>query len=186
MKFISVFSILFILFLTCAQLPQQIVLNPQINSAKQDSLSKEKLRIEIEDKRPDMVLGYLKKDSVAVTTRQNLVDLFYKALSDDFKARGIIIADSNNEKAIIVKVELEKFKYIVTPALFLPGIHTQTQIKVTVVNAREEFSRTYNLENDRKNLFMPSAAQNEKLINQMLSDILNNILQDQSLLRFLK
>jgi uncharacterized lipoprotein YajG len=143
--------------------------------------------VRVQDTRPTLRIGYRGLDSklAEITTDQDLAVLFQAKIIEGLRQLGFNAVRSSDEAARVLKVEIRVFEYT-TDMEFLKGIirakavlHAYTRTENFI------FDQLYVAEQQQVAAEAPRASTNEKLINGAASDVLQRLLGDSKLVKFL-
>jgi uncharacterized lipoprotein YajG len=144
------------------------------------------LYLAVSDTRLDGNLGSRRGDSVCITSQEDIGTCIYAKISEAMHGYGFSITSEQSTADCGLVFELQRFNYRVVSGVFMSDIRTVAECKVIVNNKDVTFTRTYKLENSKKAAFRSSIKKNEKLINEMLSELLVRVIEDEQLLEYLK
>lgn len=178
----------------CADKSQSVKLVPDIPVVESNQGNGKMLTVKVVDKRPNSVVGYRTSSSMAtggeITLSQSLEKLvLYESIKGLMK-KGFNPLVCKPDDSPDLKIEIEAFKYYTSTSQWTGAIHTSATIRaiVTLHDANQTkrfYENSYTVSNEKKNVVVATASQNEKFINEMLNDVMKKLLDDNQLLEFM-
>lgn len=202
MKSISVISILkgvtvllcCLVASACADKAQTVRLVPDISVVESNQGKGKMITVNVIDKRPNNVVGYRSSSTVSnggeITLSQSLQKLvLYESIKGLMK-KGFNPLVAKPDDSSVLTVDIQEFRYYTSTSQWTGGVHTRATLKasVTIHNAnmgKRFYENVYTVNNEKRNIVVTTAAQNEKLINEMLNDIMKKLLDDNQLIEFM-
>lgn len=188
------YSLILCLFLTnifsaCALTEQKAVLDPDLFVIENDIGSGKEIGVTVVDERPEDTLGYRGaaefSKGAAITTDQNVGEVFEQKIREGLTKKGFKPTLPTQGTLRSLKVEIRSLEYYPSTGFWTGGVHTKTALKAIARNAGKEYEKFYRGGNEERVLLVPSAEENEKLINMAISEILKKLFSDKNLLQFL-
>lgn len=173
-----------VLFTLCTNMPQSVRLDPVLH-VPTDSMGKGvSVYVATKDNRGDAKLGYRGADTIPITTRQDMVILMQEKIGEGLKARAFTIVQDTTQASGLT-VSIERIQYAVDGRFLHSKIRCESTVRATATRGNTEFSRLYKFEDKSAYLFLPSEKANQKRINNLVSETLDRILNDDKLISFL-
>ncbi|MBF0376288.1 MAG: hypothetical protein HQK72_02280 [Desulfamplus sp.] len=182
------------LFAACADKPQVVKLVPDIPVIESNQGNGKMITVKVIDKRPNNVIGYRTSSTVTnggeITLSQSLEKLvLYESIKGLIK-KGFnpLVAKPND--APTLTIDIQEFKYYTSTSQWTGAVHTKATLRAMVnlnnSNLTKRFyENTYTVNNEKRNVVVTTAAQNEKIINEMLNDVMRKLLDDNELIEFM-
>lgn len=189
MKIAKIVLLLLTFFVTsCALVPQEVTLIPNIHVIDSNTGKGLKVTVRVKDERNSKSLGYrgaTAAKGAAVTTTQNMEKLVRDELLKGLKKKGFDITeyDTKHEREFIV--ELRHLECYLSMGLWAVGIHVKGAMKVIAKNRGDGYEKMYRIENEERSAIGPGANKKGQLITKGLSNLLEKLLSDDNLFRFL-
>lgn len=177
------------LLAACAQSPQKIVLEPNFPAPDAKVGQGQPVHVRVSDDRSDKVLGSrggVYRDTATFSLADSLSLAVQPALQEHMKALGFNV-ESLNPNTVDLHVVFESLVYNHPEDSGL-GHDMDMQAKVRVEASRQDGSRyegRYRVKRQQKFFNAPSTSQNEDLVNTLVVEVLQSMLDDPKLMRFL-
>jgi len=184
------FSLFFIaLFLgACAISPQSIALNPSVTVEKNNIGQGRSLNLSVVDKRPVKALGSrggIYSDTALVTIAGGPEEPIRQELIGALSGYGFNVIDAANADVDLV-IEIETLGYQTQGDKYPLLVKNNILLKAICNKESGEFVSRYSANKEEEVLTPPTANQNERLINGLVSKALSALIKDQKLLGFLQ
>jgi uncharacterized lipoprotein YajG len=143
--------------------------------------------VRVLDRRPTHTIGYRGLDSknAAITTDQNVADLFKEKLLESLAGKGFTAIPYDGAPGRLLVVEVRQIKYTTDMEFWKGIIQTEAELVASMVKDGVKFEQFYLAERKETAVEAPSAKTNERLINSAVSGALQKLLEDERLLRFM-
>jgi uncharacterized lipoprotein YajG len=82
-------------------------------------------------------------------------------------------------------VEIRLLEYSTSTGFWSGGIHVKSAVKANASRAGHSFEKMYRGEKNEQVIVVPGDDKNEDLINESLSDVLTQVVEDKTLIMFL-
>lgn len=178
-------SMLSIFIFSCANIPTSIDLQPSINSQLNTPALKSKntWHISSQDFRVALYLIEISTgDDVATLVNESKSSrkLIEGKLQGYWTANGLMMGSSKSSNAN-VKIELQKMLSKTEQVTFSHKTTANIRIKITLSNDLTSFSKTFKSRNYNEGAFSASILTINRNLNKQLSDLLEQIVQDDEL-----
>lgn len=175
----------FFLLSGCIHRPLIIVLSPDVHVAYSNIGSGQKIILEVSDKRPKKILGYLSSSDIIVTN-QDINKILHDQISTGLKEHNFIPIKATEKASISMKIEIRDMEYGEYVFNFVSNVaFTTVVLDVICSNNSRNFEREYQVVNEEKIYFRYTREDTIQLINKSLSQAIEKILNDKELLNFL-
>lgn len=172
-------------FSACAFTPQNAVIKPEVNLAKTNEGHGTTVVVKIVDERADKTLGHrggAAFKGAKITTTQNIEGLIREEIMKGLVKKGFNPKNCNPGGKPDLKVEIRLIEYSTSTGFWTGGIHTKAALKAIARTSGKSYEKIYRVANEERVFFVPTAEANEKYLNQLISDVLNKLFQDQKLI----
>lgn len=143
--------------------------------------------VKVLDQRRSKTIGYRGLDSknATITTDQDVAALFRAKIVEGLSRKGFNAVPHGEQPGRPLTVEIRQIEYK-TDMDFWKGI-IQAEVAISAWSVREDasYERIYHGQRKDTTMEAPGAKTNERLINGAISDALQNLLEDERLIRFL-
>lgn len=120
-------------------------------------------------------------EDVAVVVKRSLMDGLRKK---GFKPVAVDTMEGATEPHLTV--ELRLLEYSTSQGFWTGGVEIQGALKAVAINGGHVFEHMYRSDKEERVVVVPTAETNEKWINDALTNVINQVLDDASLLQFLE
>ncbi len=172
----------------CVFTPQQVTLRPVVTVAEANVGNDVELAVKVVDERPDRALGRRGSalmTGAQITTDQDVAGIIYEQLVEGLKKKGFNSVAYEENFPRRLKVEVRLIKYYTSTGFWTGGVHTSAALKAVAANSDKVYENFYRVENEKRVVFVPGAKTNDRLINEVVSEVLQKLLSDQDLMAFL-
>lgn len=177
------------LFSACAVIEQKAVLNPDLIVVESNIGHGKEIGVKVVDRRFRNTLGHrgaaLLSKGAAITTNQDIGEVFAQKIEEGLTRKGFEPAALNENSSRSLQVEIRALEYYTSTGFWTGGVHTKTALKAIARNGMKEYEQFYRVENEERVILVPSAEENEQLINTVISEVLRKLFSDKTLLQFL-
>ncbi|ARN73539.1 YajG family lipoprotein [Oceanicoccus sagamiensis] len=171
----------------CAYSPQQITVSPVISTDTESYGAGRALTVSVEDARSHKELGSrggAYKDTSLITIGNDLEEAVKRVAKAELAVQGFNVntaaADTPN-----VTIIINTLKYDMPKQTVGKTIHLATELQVVATAGKETYTGNYKTNSSRETAMTPSMAQNEEMVNDMLSKTLVRLFSDPELKAFL-
>lgn len=175
------------LFSGCAWVPQKVELTPQAQVQASSIGNGAAVVVNVRDIRPAQRIGYRGLDSkgAEITTDQDVAALFQQKIMDGLGQQGFRPLTFSEDPARLLKVEICALQYTTDMDFWKGTVHAKAEVQVHAKTAEQNYEQRYIAEREEKALEAPGAKTNARIINGVLSDVLQRLLGDAKLVRAL-
>ncbi len=188
MKKISWLFATFVLLAGCAVSPQAVKLNPSVSVDRMNLGQGRSIHIRVIDKRPVKALGSrggIYADTALLTIAGGPEEPIRQELAGVFTAYGFNVIDAVNAD-VTLTVEIEALGYQILGEKFPKVLKNTILLRAICEKADATFTSKYAANKEQEILITPTASQNERTINALVSRALNALIRDERLLKFLQ
>ncbi|NIA19906.1 MAG: hypothetical protein GWP07_05705 [Xanthomonadaceae bacterium] len=192
MSRIAIFLILVVsmmLMAGCASLPQRLMLQPSMQMIVGDiSVDHQEISLRVIDSRPENALGYFEDshgNRQPFLSTQELGMVIDQAVAAGLRKNGFIPLAGVHENNISLTVEIQEFNHHVSPGIVKVPVQTKISLRTTAVNGGHKLTSYYSIDKQAVLALRPGIQQNQRLVNEALAAVLEQIFQDQKLLNML-
>lgn len=174
-------------FVACAYSPQQITINPVIDTTAENYGGGRAVAVSVEDNRAEKALGTrggIYKDTSVITLANSMTEAISRAAEAKLATQGFSI-NSSSADAAKLKIIIEELSYDVPEQSVGKKVVLKAVLKVDVEAGGESYTGRYRTNSERQTVVTPSMASNEEMINSLLSDTLVRLFSDPKLKAFL-
>lgn len=173
----------------CADKSQSVKLIPDIPVIESNQGQGKLITVKVVDKRANNVIGYRGSSTIAnggeITLSQSLEKLILYESIKGLMKKGFNPLVSKPEESPVLTIDIQEFRYYTSTSFWTGAVHTRATIKAMAVANNRHYENVYTVNNEKTNVVVTTAAQNEKFINEMLNDILKKLLDDNQLIDFM-
>ena len=178
----------------CAYIDQNLRVAPQVQVQPANVGHGNTVALRVIDDRQEQLIGRRGPVSTGyggvlpgakITTDQDLVEVIRHAVIDGMRAKGFEPVNAN-EAPRSVKVELRTLSYETASGLLRGANLGQAILKLVASQpSGKTYERTYRSQQEIRTFFIASAETNAKVVNDALTDALQQMFADAALWRFL-
>lgn len=176
-------------FFSACAFEQKAVLNPDLLVIENDIGNGKEIGVEVVDERPEDTLGYrggpYGNRGEPITTDQDVEEVFDQKIREGLRRKGFQPILRPEETLRSLRLEIRSLEYYTSMSFWSGVIHTKTALKVIAKNAGKKYEQFYRGGNEERVHIIPSAEENEKLINTAISEVLLSLFSDKKLFQFL-
>lgn len=172
----------------CAFTDHRASLNPAIDVPAVAVGAGRLVRVTVVDERPHESIG---RRGVGggmggtITLAEPLDGLVRAKLEEGLRRNGFAIAGASDEGAADLKVEIRDFEYQLVSGFWTGSAQTSAALKAICRDGDETYERLYRAEHKRGAFFVPSGGKTDRMLDETLSKVLDDVLSDDELMRFL-
>ena len=180
-------SLALVLLSACAYSPQQITIEPRIDTGGDAYGNGRAIAVSAEDAREQKVLGTrggVYKDTSTITVANDMVQAIARAAQAKLATLGFNV--NSDQPSASMNVVVEQLSYDVPDKGGLgKTIDLKCALRVDVKAGSESYSGHYRTSAQQEALMTPSMASNQQMINKLLSDTLARAFTDPKMKAFL-
>jgi len=185
---ILILSFMSFFLVACAISPQSISLNPSVTVEKNNIGQGRSLNLTVLDKRATKALGSrggIYSDTALVTIAGGPEEPIRQELIGALSGYGFNVINAANAD-IDLTIEVETLGYETQGSKYPLLVKNNILLKAVCNKQESEFVSRYSANKEEEVLTSPTANQNERMINSLVSKALSALVKDQKLLNFLK
>jgi uncharacterized lipoprotein YajG len=177
-----------VLLAACTLSPQTINITPSFDVSDLEKVNSKRLWIDVTDIRKDNTIGYRGGvyETASISTDTKTIDSIYREIAAAFNALGFVVVSNDSANTNKLIIEIEQLSYKVTEKKILWGIELFASIKATADTAAKKSTLTLQDRRTKDYPKFPSMEQNEEIINQLVSSLLQRLLEDKEMIALLK
>ncbi len=183
----KIITLMFIFGLSaCASLPSHLIIAPDIMVTPGIAHNNKQTQLNVIDMRTsNHIVQILREDEAAtlLSAQERLEDTIKSNLSKHWKKQGLVIQDS---AANTISITIEKAIISVNQETIEYKVQTEIVLKVTVNNGAKTLTSTFSNRGNSDGPLRADIAVLERNFNQRLSKLLERILANEEISRFLK
>ena len=149
-----------------------------------------KVAVKVIDERPSKSLGRrsagLYGDAAEIKSEQDLAVVIADQVRAGLEKMGFIATDLKDTAISNLTIEVRLLEYSTSTGFWTGGVQAQGALKAIARNNNDTYDKMYRYNNEERILMTPTAEANEKLINKALGKVLQQLLDDEELIRTLK
>lgn len=172
----------------CSMKPQTVVIDPNPAMMAFGGGARQAVLVTAADLRPSQKLGYRKdetKDSAPLTTGNDVAAAVAAKLREAVADNDFIVAQNDGYADARLKVEVLKISYNASGKYVAPKVNMAVQLRAVAERGGTTYSPTYSIANEVVEALPLTAERNERIINEAVSQALQQVIEDESLWRFL-
>lgn len=175
------------LLAACAQSPQRINVQPTLSISGDAIGNGRAIVVSASDQRPNKVLGSLGgvySGTATLTIANDLEQALTRAANGLLASQGYVV-NSPDPSALQLNIVVESLVYQPIDQPVGSAIKLTAVLRADVSKGGETFSGRYQSEMERRSVARPDPEDNEKYVNDLLSDTLVRMFSDNRLREFL-
>ena len=175
------------LLVACAYSPQQITINPSVDTSAEDYGLGRSVQIVVEDHRAVKELGSrggVYKDTSLITIGNSITEAIAGAAEARLAIQGFN-TNSIDADAATVKIIIDSLSYDTPVQSVGKKIKLDAILKLEMTAGNELYTGQYKSSTERKTVVTPSMESNEEMVNAIISSTLNRLFADPKLKAFL-
>lgn len=190
MKNIKILSALLVMLVgsSCAYVAQKVEIDPVVNVDSENIGLGKKIVVSVKDERPDDLIGHRGAafgKAAKIQTDVNMVQVFENKIIQGLQVKGFMPMTETGESEAQLNVEIRLVEYSTSTGFWTGGVQTKSAIKVYAYNGEKSFEKLYRIEKEKRVVIVPTADANEKMINEIIASVLEEMFNDRNLLDFL-
>ncbi len=187
MKKLLVISSLLLAISSCSYQTEKVKLNFAFEGEKINVGNNVKVKVTVLDKRSEKsdVLGnkkYCNGRKINIASEENLTNFLKETISKDLARKGF---KAGSDRTMEVSIEELKYK---SRCGFIGKSKGEISVMVKIKDANQtvKLTKNFSLSLNNKTFIISLAKTDEKLLNEMIDEVINNIIHDEALFKALK
>lgn len=185
----TILPILFCALVTgCAFTPQKANISPTVKTMTSSSGRGINIGVRVIDERPSKSLGHRGSAfgaAAEIRSTQEITLIIQREVSSALRNKGFTVVEYSETANPKLSVEVQLLDYTTSVGVFTGGVQIRGALKAFATNGSRTFEKIYRSEKKETVVVVPTAETNERWINEALSDVLNQLLNDSSLITLL-
>ncbi len=182
-KILLVSTLLFAI--SCSHNDHIVGLDLDLEGRKVTNQHNRSVNVDVYDNRKDQsLLGsktYSDKETITITAEQNIAKFLEKNMVKALEEKGF--AKGSN---VGLKIEIDAFEYSAKKWFFTGESTAKVRLRAVVATTEDtRFTKNFELEVNNSHFFAPSNSQDAQIINALLEEVVQDILDDQAIIRAL-
>ena len=173
----------------CAFNPQKANVAPTVAVMASNEGKGVSVAVRVVDERPSKSLGRRGTAygaAAEITSVQEISFIVQREIGDALKKKGYSVVDYGDTLNPRLSVEVRLLQYSTSQGFWTGGVQIQSALKANATNGLRTYEKMYRSEKEERVMVIPTAETNERWINDALSDVLNQLLNDSSLFSVLQ
>ena len=173
---------------SCALSPQTVSIVPVIDIKEAGTGQDTRLAIEVRDTRQGNIIGYRGGiyDTAAISTRGDITGPIHKELVHAFSAIGFTVVNKGDSSDSSLVAELQELNYKIQQKNLIRTVEIFAVMKAQAVKGTKTVTQNIEDRFTKNYPKSPSTGENEKLINDIISRLLQRIVQDDEFISSLR
>lgn len=184
----SLAAVFALLLSGCAFTPQKANISPTVSVMNSSEGSGIDVSVRVTDERPSKSLGRRGTAygaAAEITAAQDIAVIAQNEIIAGLKKKGFAARDGDSGSKAKLVVEVRLLEYSTSQGFWTGGVHIKGALKAAATKDSKSYEKMYRSEKEERVVVVPTAETNEKWINDALSDVLTQLLDDKGLLMFL-
>ena len=171
----------------CAYSDKQTTISPDVQAAGSSIGKGNEIVLTVQDRRDDKVFGFRSDaygNTTVIKTEQDLEALFRNTLGDVFTAKGFsVVSPQQAFSQNVLTVEIHQIENAAKGNILTSAVRTKVTVKAIASNGRTNYESSYWAERDGRNVVTSTGKLTERYINEAISAVLNNVANDDELVK---
>lgn len=190
MRIVSVVSVVVACVLStgCAFTPQTANIAPTLSVTPSSQGAGTTVAVRVVDERPSKSLGRRGSGygpAAEITAAEDLALVVRDEIIAGLQQKGFNTTFADAAATPKLTVEIRLLEYSTSTGFWTGGVHINGAVKAIAHHGQQTYEKMYRSEEEQRVVFVPGDKENEKWINQALSEVLNQMFEDQALIQFL-
>jgi uncharacterized lipoprotein YajG len=176
------------LFAGCAFNPQMANITPTVAVMASSEGRGVTVGVRVVDERPSKSLGRRGTAygaAAEITAAQDIATIVQNEIIEGLQKKGFSASDYSDSANPKLSVEVRLLEYSTSQGFWTGGVHIKGAMKAMAVNSGKTYEKIYRTDTEERVVVVPTAETNEKWINEALSEVLRQLLDDHGLIAFL-
>lgn len=172
----------------CAFAKQQANLAPTVSVVESTQGQGMTVAVRVVDERPSKSLGRRGSAygaAAEITAVQEVAVVVQQQVVDGLKKKGFTIIDYAPGQPRNLTVEVRFLDYSTSQGMFTGGVNIRGALKASAQRDGQTYEQLYRSDKEERVVVVPTAKTNEQWINTALSEVLQQLFNDQGLMTFL-
>lgn len=173
----------------CAFNPQKANVAPTVAVMASNEGKGVSVAVRVVDERPSKSLGRRGTAygaAAEITSVQEISFIVQREIGDALKKKGYSVVEYRDALNPRLSVEVRLLQYSTSQGFWTGGVQIQSALKANATNGVRTYEKMYRSEKEERVMVVPTAETNERWINDALSDVLNQLLNDSRLFSVLQ
>ena len=173
----------------CAFNPQKANVSPTVAVMASSEGKGVSVAVRVVDERPSKSLGHRGTAygaAAEITSVQEISLIVQREITNALQKKGFSVVDYVDSANPRLTVEVRLLEYTTSQGFWTGGVQIKGALKAIATNQARTYDKMYRSEKEERVMVVPTAETNERWINEALSDVLNQLLNDNSLFSVLK
>jgi uncharacterized lipoprotein len=169
----------------CAWTPQAVSVKPDVVTASEAVAQNKQIQLTVVDERPRESLGTrgVKGVGAHLTVAGDLTEVVRQSVTDGLKQRGFIVISNKPPDGRELRVEIRSLDYEVTQGFWTGSLRANCSLKgICIIGSARPYENLYRGQLQENIMVVQSSGANEKYINAVISQAINELLKDEQLL----
>jgi len=187
MKYIALLTFC-ALFAGCAFNPQTANIAPTVAVMASSEGRGVTVGVRVVDERPSKSLGRRGTAygaAAEITAAQDIATIVQKEIIEGLKKKGFSALDYSDSANPKLSVEVRLLEYSTSQGFWTSGVNIKAALKAIAVKSGKTYEKMYRTDKEERVVVVPTAETNEKWINDALTEVLRQLLDDHGLIAFL-
>lgn len=170
----------------CMFHPQTVHLDPQVHTSKSGDGHSTSLAIVVHDERATQDLGHRGNgmaSAAAITSDADVANVVKQALTTAFADQGFTVTGSS---PTTISVSIRALQTQMHQGFFTGHQEAIAAAKVVVTRSNRSYEHFYRVDSTKSKFWVATADQNSDYINSALSNLMDKIVNDEQLTKFLE
>lgn len=173
----------------CALSPQIVSVKPALEVGDQRTIGQRaRVALNVLDARTSPIIGRrggVYERTATISTEGDITAAVRGELARALEALDFVVVGPTAPADASLTVQVERIGYTAQGGDFVRGLQTSASVRVDARRGSRTFTGTYAGEQEKDTLTAPDAEENEALINAAISKVLQRLVSDTELLRFM-
>ena len=172
----------------CAFKPQKANIAPTVSVMASSEGNGVAVAVRVSDERPSKTLGRRGTAygaAAEITAAQDIAVVVQKEIIDGLKKKGFTTVDGNGTSNTKLSVEVRLLEYSTSVGFWTGGVNIKGALKAVAGKNGKVYEKMYRTDKEERVVVVPTAETNEEWINDALSEVLRQLLDDKELMMFL-
>ena len=172
----------------CAFNPQTANITPTVSVMSSSDGKGVSVAVRVSDERPSKSLGRRGTGygaAAEITAAQNIAAVVQKEIVAGLNKKGFAAMDGEGKANARLSVEVRLLEYSTSQGFWTGGVNVKGALKAVATRNGQTYEKMYRTDKEERVVVVPTAETNEKWINDALSEVLRQLLDDSGLVMFL-